>query len=245
MTTARTETVTQILLPGQQAAPEGPVDLMSMYVMHHAFRRDLTAFRAAVEEAPLADLPRWGALHRRWAFFAAALHHHHAGEDAGLWPLLSERASMAGDDEAGAMLDAMQAEHAQIDPLLADCTTGFERLAWAGSETVRGALSQSIEGARDLLDRHLAHEERSAMEVVQRYLTDQDWRRVEREHFRAGVTLKQAWTVVPWSQHGLPAAVRRKVLAAGGLPFKVIWLLGRRSFLRAEEAAFGPVSPPR
>jgi|GEM_PF-1648709 len=30
----------QILLPGQAAAPDGPIDMAPMYLMHHAFRRD-------------------------------------------------------------------------------------------------------------------------------------------------------------------------------------------------------------
>ena len=33
----------QLRLPGQTAAPDGPVDMTIMYVMHHAFRRDLAA----------------------------------------------------------------------------------------------------------------------------------------------------------------------------------------------------------
>src|SRR6478752_1873840 len=97
----------QVLLPGQHAAPTGPVDLMNMYVMHHAFRRDLTAFRAATEVADLADHPRWLALDRRWRIFASTLHRHHEAEDAGLWPLILERVAAAGDDAARDVLDAM------------------------------------------------------------------------------------------------------------------------------------------
>jgi hypothetical protein len=32
--------------PDQAAAPEGPVDMIMMYVLHHAFRCDLAAFAA-------------------------------------------------------------------------------------------------------------------------------------------------------------------------------------------------------
>ena len=55
---------TQLLLPGQAAAPEGPVDMIMMYVMHHAFRRDLTAFAAAAAATPVDDQPTWQALNR-------------------------------------------------------------------------------------------------------------------------------------------------------------------------------------
>ena len=40
----------QLRLPGQTAAHEGPVDMHMMYVMHHAFRRDLAAFAATTIE---------------------------------------------------------------------------------------------------------------------------------------------------------------------------------------------------
>ena len=53
---------TQLLLPGQAAAPEGPVDMSMMYLMHFGFRRDLTAFAAAAAatRSPTGTLgPRW------------------------------------------------------------------------------------------------------------------------------------------------------------------------------------------
>ena len=37
--TAVAPTVPQLFLPGQAAAPEGPVDIAPMYLMHRAFRR--------------------------------------------------------------------------------------------------------------------------------------------------------------------------------------------------------------
>jgi hypothetical protein len=83
-----------LLLPGQAAAPEGPVDLAAMYLMHRAFRRDLDAFAAATAATagtPAADRQRWVRLARRFELFADVLHKHHHGEDVGLWPLLLER----------------------------------------------------------------------------------------------------------------------------------------------------------
>ena len=92
--------VTQYLLPRQVAAPAGPVDTRMMYVMHHAFRRDLAMFEAAARVTPYDDRDAWDALAERWDVFSAQLHHHHSGEDAGLWPLLEQHA----DDEERAVL---------------------------------------------------------------------------------------------------------------------------------------------
>ncbi|MGF1646150.1 MAG: NmrA family NAD(P)-binding protein [Kineosporiaceae bacterium] len=234
-----TTTRTQVLLAGQHAAPPGPVDLMNMYVMHHAFRRDLTAFRLAVGRAAIEDRGQWRALRERWRIFATALHHHHRAEDAGLWPLLLERVGRTGDDAARTVLEAMQDEHARIDPLLDECAGGFARLAEEADQGVRTALRRSLDDAWALLDRHLGHEERDAMTLLQRHLGEVDWLRVEREHFRPAYSLREILSVVPWAMQGLPSDVRRKALAAGGPPFSLLYQLTRRSFARRDAKVFG------
>ncbi len=233
-----------VLLPGQHASPAGPVDLTNMYVMHHAFRRDLADFVSAVEAAPVGDRLRWEALRWRWTLFASVLHSHHSAEDAGLWPLLVQRVSGRHDD-ARSVLDAMQAEHARIDPVLEECTEGFTRLAEGSTEQVRQALNRSLAATVELLDAHLGHEERDAMALVQRYLTPADWARVEKEHFRPAYSPSEVWWVVPWSQLGLPAEVRRRTMHEGGLPIRILWRLSRGSFARRQAAAFGPSSGAR
>ena len=53
-----------------------------MYVMHHAFRRDLDLFSAAVRNTPAAERGTWALLGERWELFAEVLHEHHTVEDA-------------------------------------------------------------------------------------------------------------------------------------------------------------------
>ena len=224
----------QLRLPGQTAAHEGPVDMHMMYVMHHAFRRDLTAFVAAAALTPSGDRATWQALAQRWELFSTALHHHHAGEDAGLWPRLLEVA----DDEGRATLEAMEAEHEEIDPMLESCAAGFARLAEHADEDARRALAVRLVAARESLARHLAHEEGDAIALVQQHLTDDEWLALEEEHFRAELSLGQMLALVSWVAHELPADARSHVFGKAGLPFRVLWLLGRRSFRRRERAAF-------
>ena len=111
----------QVSLPGQSHTADGPHDLTGMYVMHHAFRRDLDRFAAAVAATPADDRETWSALHRRWTGFATALHSHHSIEDEAIWPPLVTAARTAGAAADLAVLEAMEAEHEQVDPALARC----------------------------------------------------------------------------------------------------------------------------
>jgi hemerythrin-like domain-containing protein len=240
-TTPSPAAVPQVRLPGQAAAPEGPVDLLMMYVLHHAFRRDLAAFAAAVPLTPVEDLATWRALHDRWTRFAQVLHKHHSGEDAGLWPLLLERVDAAGDAAGRATLEAMEAEHGEIDPLLTSCAAGLQRMAAGGTVDHRAALAVRTAAARDALGRHLAHEETDAMVLVQRHLTDDDWLDLEKRYFAKEDTPALLLFAVPWVCLGLPDDVLRHAFALKGQALRVLWLLTRRRFARQHRQAFAAI----
>lgn len=242
-TTVTVTSRSQVLLPGQLAAPEGPVDLTNMYVMHHAFRRDLRDFQTTVADSRLGDHDRWRALLERWRMFGHALHNHHTAEDEGLWPMLLERAAANRDDDARAVLEAMQAEHARIDPVLEECEEGFARQADRPTEAVRSALEHSLDAASGLLSGHLGHEERDAMALVQRYMSEADWQYIEQHHFRPAYKPRDILWVVAWTAIGLPIEVHRRALNSGGLPIKVVWWLTRGRFRRAQAAVFGKRPP--
>ena len=231
---------TQLVLPGQAAAPDGPVDLTVMFVVHHAFRRDLAAFAAAAAATPVSDRATWQALAARWQLFSDVLHHHHSGEDTGLWPALLERVDAVGDAEGRATLEAMEAEHADIDPTLAACAAGFARLATTADEDTRAALAVRLVAAREHLARHLRHEETDALRLLQQHLTAEDWHRLDEEHFKKAYGPRDVLRLVPWVMHRLPAeGVTRMAAAPGGSVLRVVWtLLLRPGFERRERRAF-------
>ena len=233
-THTHTDWPTQLFLPGQTAAPEGPVDMQMMYVLHHAFRRDLDRFVVAARKTPVADRATWRLLAARWQVFSAQLHHHHEGEDRAIWPWLREH----GSTEDVATLDAMEAEHAEIDPILASCAAGFERLAQHDDEDARAALAVRLCAARESLGRHLRHEETEAIAIIQRVMTNAEWEQLEEEHFKAGVSFAQVLALVPWAAHDVPGPLRRQVFAKTGRPNHILWLLTRRGFERRERVAF-------
>jgi hemerythrin-like domain-containing protein len=233
-TTTPTE---QLMLPGQTAAPAGPADMMMMYVMHHAFRRDLARFTDAVGATPLEDRATWKALAARWDRFFEVLHHHHSAEDDLIWPYLTERA----DATERVTLEAMEEEHGEIDPLLTSVAEGFAALAGdrvpAGGDDLRAALRVRMAATRDCLARHLEHEETEAIAILQRHTTAESWKAIEEEIGKRKSTVPLSF-MVGWCAEEVPARKLDEIFGAVGLPFKVLWLLTRGRFRRGERKAF-------
>src|SRR4029077_13881131 len=107
------------------------LDMSMMFAMHDALRRELAAVgRIAVrQDGDPGQLLR-GAL--GWELFKKFLLVHHQAEDDALWPALRTRA--AGQPDRLVLVDAMEQEHAAIDPLLgaidaaaADPAYGYQR----------------------------------------------------------------------------------------------------------------------
>ena len=224
----------QLFLARQVAAPAGPVDMAMMYVAHHGFRRDLSAFCAAVHATPVDDRATWRALLRRWDLFSTFLHHHHQGEDAWLWPVLIERA----EPDEKQLLVAMENEHAEIDPALEGCVSGLRRLAETADGDARAALIVRMTATKEAIFRHLAHEETETMALLQRVLSPEEWQEMD-DKFKRSFTPRQLTWAVPWIVAELPDEVRQGMFAQpGAAPLKLVNLLFGKRFLRLQRDAF-------
>lgn len=235
--------MTTTLLPGQAAAPAGPCDLTGMYLMHHAFRRDLRDLVAAVRRTPLDDGPTWTALGARWERFGRLLHHHHEVEDRVLWPLLVRRCT-ADDDAAGLrVLADMEAEHALIDPLLERAGALLGSLAEAPRRTQdRDALADVLAEVASVLGDHLAHEESDAVVLVQRHVDSAEWDLLERTEFRGRPSIGELRFQLPWLVEGVPEEVVRPLVRTAGPALALVLSVSRRSFARQQRAAFRHVA---
>lgn len=231
-----------LLLPGQAAAPEGSADLTMMYVLHHAFRRDLDDFVAAAGRLPIADRAAWSRLSERWRTFGILLHDHHAKEDDYLWPLLIDKATAADDQEALKVLAQMEAEHAHIDPLLAAVRHALQRLVDVADEQTRSELVLALAKTRQHLGDHLCHEERDAIAILQQYVGGDEWAELEAKKFRGGMSFAQIKILVPWAYKGLSPEATAHLNDTAGPPFRLINWLSRQKFLRSDAEAFGPAA---
>ncbi|RZS80141.1 hemerythrin HHE cation binding domain-containing protein [Motilibacter rhizosphaerae] len=235
MTTTKAAWPTQILLPGQAAAPDGPVDMANMYLFHHAFRRDLDRFLRAVPHVALDDLDAWRRLSARWGVLVGQLHHHHEAEDTVLWPWLRERAT----PEQLLVLDAMEQEHDEIDPGLAQVTAALAALASAGGERAgtRAALSVRLAGVREVLDRHLGHEETDAIALLQQVTTQAEWVALEKR-FSKGQPPTAVLQMLPWVVDGVDEHLLRRVLSSAPAPMRLLVRLLHPRFSRREREIF-------
>jgi iron-sulfur cluster repair protein YtfE (RIC family) len=237
MTTHLAATHDQLDLPGQTHVARGPHDHTGMYVMHHAFRRDLAAFASSVRATPLGDAATWRALARRWDRFSATLHHHHTAEDTLYWPVLLSAVEARGTEADVTEVRAMSEEHADIDPLVSAITEGFAGVLEHPCEEHRNALDIRLAGLREVLGEHLRHEETVVLPLVQRVMTHEEFQGVEAAIGKS-YRLRDVPFIVGWAMQGLPEDARTAMFALAGGPYRLVHAVVRRRYERGEARAF-------
>ena len=143
------------------------LDMTYMYVFHDALRRDLERIaRFTAHESDDPDRARRSAA--GWEMFKKYLRIHHRAEDEAVWPVMYRLLADRPDDLA--LLDAMEAEHAVIDPLL-DAVDAALADPGGGS----GRLGDLVESLRTNLTGHLRHEETETLALIDATLTEAQW----------------------------------------------------------------------
>ncbi|WP_410869973.1 hemerythrin domain-containing protein [Nocardia sp. A7] len=166
-------------------------DVAMMYAAHDAFRRDLRALAAAPDR-------------ERWTQFRTQLSVHHTAEDVVLWPSLRRRGVNAQ------LVEAMAAEHDQIDPLLAQANRTFDT---AGPDAARPTLV----ALSDLLHNHLHHEERETLPLI----NDREWSLLDRE-MRRRIGIRGIRSYYSWLLRDVEGERRRKVLTTIPGPLRLV-----------------------
>ncbi|MFI0900627.1 hemerythrin domain-containing protein [Streptomyces sp. NPDC020983] len=167
-----------------------------MYVMHDAFRRELGHMNALAARTDI-DPREVFRTAPGWQLFKDVLHVHHSAEDTALWPGI--RDAVEGKPELLAVLDAMEAEHARIDPALEAVDA-----AVAADGPGDGALAAAVEALAEGLTAHLAHEEDEGLPIVDAHVTPEILQRFGLAHSEGvGPRMPQ---VLPWLLEGADAA---------------------------------------
>jgi iron-sulfur cluster repair protein YtfE (RIC family) len=181
---------------------EYQLDMSMMFAMHDALRREL------VQVGRIARLrdDHPGRLLRAalgWELFKKFLLVHHQSEDDILWPTL--RTNVAGQPDRVALADALEAEHAVIEPLLtaidaaaADPDYGYQR------------FGDIVDELATKLSAHLTHEETDGLPLIDVSLTAQEWQRfaqVHTERIRGDAPMYMPWLLNGASPQTLDAVL--------------------------------------
>lgn len=144
-------------------------------VIHAAVRRDLDRLADALPRMADGDRPRAQALDRAYRNLQTELTHHHESEDTHIWPMLAS----AGVDRE--LLEAMELEHATMAEALAGTATAMATVARTGAGTDAAAARQSLLHTRDVVERHLRHEETELEPQLAPHLETPEWHAVEKK----------------------------------------------------------------
>jgi hemerythrin-like domain-containing protein len=146
-----------------------PADTRMMGIVHSALRRDLVRLRLVLG-SPVAQEPRRRtALAEHAIWLMDFLHHHHSGEDEGLYPLVVRRNPAAAE-----LCELMDADHHTITPAMDALRAAAHRhLAEPGSPDAD--LLAAIAALEEPLVPHLAREELEMMPVVSASISHAEW----------------------------------------------------------------------
>jgi iron-sulfur cluster repair protein YtfE (RIC family) len=203
--------------PGSNAARHDTGGrLIAMNAAHAAFRRDLEHMAAAATPANLRDPARHESIMNGWMLFKDQLHIHHDAEDRLIWPLLRQR--LARSEAALSTLDAMDAEHALIDPLLAAVDGAFGRPDAGDVPAVTDELITK-------LSYHMSHEERDAMPMIGEAMSDREWRAVVTGIHKSVKSMKTSSVAefVPWLTDGVPGWRAKTIVTILPPPVRLLY----------------------
>lgn len=202
----------QHLQRGSRPRHVGEVDFTFMYAGHDAFDRDMRRLVASVDAGHSAD----PAVRAGWRTFKNQLHLHHTAEDRWLWPAVQAKVTRA---EETSVLDAMEAEHLHLEPLLSQVDAAL----------VAGDLAGLAEGASALataLAEHMEHEEQYALPLVEAHLGAQGWAAFGKTAGKS-TGLKGAAELFPWLLEGAPAGTGKRLLhmlpPPARLLYRAVW----------------------
>jgi hypothetical protein len=215
--------------PPAGTATGTPAELdMSGFLIAHAGMRQEFGLLARVAAQPL-DADRARLVEEQLAMVLEVLHHHHTAEDDTIWPTLVARAPSAAPD-----LDALEADHARLDPLIA-----------AAGDTTRPLPERApvLAELHELINAHLDREEATAVPLIRAHMTVAEWdalaERAAAETSRRAVPRVYGWFASA-ADDELRAAALAGVPALARVLFRLFWW---PSYQRRARRLYGAHAP--
>jgi len=196
----------------RRSSKRSTVDFTMMYAAHDAFDRDLARLQDAVPKHSGAGTIT-AEMQAIWTMFAKQLHIHHTAEDEALWPRLAD--AVADHTESG-VLEAMELEHAGLNPMINDVNDALT----AGDIAT---LATGIAALRQGLSEHMAHEEDTALPLVDNRLGQPGWDAFGKQIRQRVGGIAAGAQYLPWVLDGASDQVRTNILAILPLPARVLY----------------------
>ncbi|MGW0877104.1 hemerythrin domain-containing protein [Streptomyces sp. NPDC002755] len=168
----------------------------------HELHRRATSL---LSEAALRPSVPLEALTELRTYLVKNLHHHHETEDEVLWPMISSVAPEAAEE-----LAALSKEHDELDAAL-----DALEVAPLRDDVDRQGLHQAAEAVRDLIHRHLEHEEPILFPALEEYVSPESWTDFSRQVIATSPMEGAHLTVGFFDEVGTPEEV---ALILSGLP---------------------------
>ncbi len=150
-------------------------NILGFRIAHRAMCGDARRLAKATKEIADGRRPcdpaRAAAIRDFVVQFCDGIHHHHTAEDDTLWPVLVRSAGAEVD------LSDLTEDHSELDPLLDEIKARADDPA---------KLAEPLARLADLLDEHIEEEERVIFPIIQRYVSVEEWERVESEVRKGG-----------------------------------------------------------
>jgi iron-sulfur cluster repair protein YtfE (RIC family) len=198
-----------------------------MVLVHRAIGADLRRLTSSVDELAALGAPpapgRWRAIRRYTTALLTEIRHHHHIEDEIVWPVLAAAALQAVD--LGPLTDDHQAIEAKID-------SASQALGSPGE--LCGPLSELL----DMLDEHIADEEKQVFPAMRRYLNAETYRWCERQARRTTSVARLRFTA-PWLARHARADELIYLRAASDWRARILLAATRPGYARLERLAFG------
>jgi iron-sulfur cluster repair protein YtfE (RIC family) len=202
--------------PPQEMPPRGRFTIV--YLIHEAFRRDLTRLSTALRAAGI-DSQRARQLKEHWGFINEQLHHHHQVEDKSLWPLV--RPKLSGQETDLAVLDQMEAQHLTLEPKCQAVDKGFDSLVATPSAAAGEELAGEIDALKDVLAEHLEDEESKCFPVIDKALSPEEFESFGKATAKA-VGMRGSAKFFPWIFDGADPVERTAVLSMPPPPVRIL-----------------------
>jgi hemerythrin-like domain-containing protein len=206
-----------------------------MVAVHVAFRREFRRAPALVRGVAAGDTARSRVVADHVRFIADMLHHHHAGEDRLLWPVLLQRVPA----DVAPVVELMERQHEGVAAVLTEVDDVLPRWRAAAREDDREGLAGALERLTVLLEEHLGAEEERILPLAARTVTEAEWRRLGEEGL-GGIPKRQLPLAIAMVMAEGDPEVVREMLTAAPLPARLLMpRVGPALLRRYERRVYG------